>query len=273
MTKTFYLQFQWMPFFIASLALMHYFPYLLFRIVNTDIISLKGNLKGEVDTEAIVKNYFNYKINSISKMRIRICLNIMIKCMYIVVCILGFWLLDSLLNGNYFNYGPNWIKWTKYNNSMSHDITVRNHPKPGMLFVNFVQERMIWSRKFFRYTKTTLLYKSEIAEQKYSFVKITSLEPKLASFASLVFLMEIFLLSQKFTLRKSEYWNKCTKYFSIGINRKSYLFLELKNNVLSILSLFHLFLMIISKIHKIIMICPVLLNFNSQITASYININ
>ena len=133
MHKTFYLQYQWMPFLISSLALLHYFPYLLFRIVNTDIISLKSSLKGEIDTEAIVKNYFNYKINSLLKMRIRLCLNVVIKCAYVCVCFLGFWLLDKLLNENFIPYGPNWIKWTKYNNSMSHDRTARDHPKPGMM--------------------------------------------------------------------------------------------------------------------------------------------
>lgn len=131
MQKTFYLQFQWMPFFISSLALLHYFPYLIFRIVNTDIISLKATLKGEIDTDSIVKNYFNYKINSIHKMRIRIMLNVIIKCMYVGVCCIGFWLCDKLMNQDFFNYGTNWVKWTKYNNSMSHDIKVRAHPKPG----------------------------------------------------------------------------------------------------------------------------------------------
>ncbi|XP_066928522.1 innexin inx3-like [Clytia hemisphaerica] len=131
MHKTFFLQFQWMPFFISSLALLQYFPYLIFRIVNTDIISLKTTLKSEIDTDSIVKNYFNYKINSILKMRIRIILNVFIKMAYVCVTVMGFWLCDMLLNGNFYSYGTNWIKWTKYNNSMSHDIKVRNHPKPG----------------------------------------------------------------------------------------------------------------------------------------------
>jgi len=131
MQKTFYLQFQWMPFFIASLALLQYFPYLIFRIVNTDIVSLKTTLRSEVDTDSIVKNYFNYKINSILKMRIRIILNVFIKAAYVSVTFTGFWLCNMLLNDNFYSYGTNWIKWTKYNNSMSHDIKVRNHPKPG----------------------------------------------------------------------------------------------------------------------------------------------
>ena len=203
MTKTFYLQFQWMPFFIASLALMHYFPYLLFRIVNTDIISLKGSLKGEADTEAIVKNYFNYKINSISKMRIRICLNIVIKCMYIVICILGFWLLDSLLNGNYFNYGPNWIKWTKYNNSMSHDITVRNHPKPGMLFscmkifVDFVLGKNIWSSSSTQ--KQNCWTSQKLLNKNIHFEKSHLWNQNLHHSPVWVLLMKIFLLLQKLT--------------------------------------------------------------------------
>ena len=138
MHKTFFLQFQWMPFFISSLALLQYFPYLIFRIVNTDIISLKTTLKNEIDTDAIVKNYFNYKINSILKMRIRIILNVLIKIAYVCVTVMAFWLCDMLLNGNFYNYGTKWIKWTKYNNTMSHDIKVRNHPKPGKLDSCFV---------------------------------------------------------------------------------------------------------------------------------------
>ena len=135
MHKTFYLQYQWMPFLIASLALLHYFPYLLFRIVNTDIISLKSNLKGDVNADTLVRNYFNYKINSKTKMRIRIFLNILIKCSYITVCCMGFWLIDILHNGNFKNYGPNWIRWTKYNNSISHDFRVMQHPKPGKMYL------------------------------------------------------------------------------------------------------------------------------------------
>ncbi|XP_012554059.2 uncharacterized protein LOC100202445 [Hydra vulgaris] len=131
MQKTFYLQHQWMPFFIASLALMHYFPYLLFRIVNTDIISLKTSLKGEVSADSLVRNYFNYKINSKTKMRIRIFLNLVIKSFYITVCCVGFWLIDLLHNGNFKSYGPSWIRWTKYNNSASHDFQEMKHPKPG----------------------------------------------------------------------------------------------------------------------------------------------
>ena len=66
-------------------------------------------------------------------MRIRIGVNIIIKMLYVGGSSLGFWILDILLNGNYLKYGVNWIKWTRYNNSLSHDIKLRSHPKPGKL--------------------------------------------------------------------------------------------------------------------------------------------
>lgn len=44
MVKRYYLQYQWMPFYIATLSLLFYMPYVLFRIVNTDMISLKASL-------------------------------------------------------------------------------------------------------------------------------------------------------------------------------------------------------------------------------------
>lgn len=41
----FFAQYQWMPFFIGSLSLLFYLPYIMFRIVNTDFISLKNDLE------------------------------------------------------------------------------------------------------------------------------------------------------------------------------------------------------------------------------------
>ena len=60
LTKTFYLQYQWFPFYIATVGFLYYLPYILFRFVNTDLISLKASIKAaDVDIDAIVKNYFN----------------------------------------------------------------------------------------------------------------------------------------------------------------------------------------------------------------------
>ena len=64
MEKTFYLQYQWFPFYVAAMGFLFYLLYILFRYINTDLISLKGTIKAvEVDIESVVKNYFNYQIN------------------------------------------------------------------------------------------------------------------------------------------------------------------------------------------------------------------
>ena len=37
MTRQYYLQYQWMPFYLATLAMLYYLPYMLFRVVNNDL--------------------------------------------------------------------------------------------------------------------------------------------------------------------------------------------------------------------------------------------
>ena len=51
MKKLYYLQYQYMPFFVASMAVLLYMPYVLFRIINTDMVSLRTTLgKGNVSS-------------------------------------------------------------------------------------------------------------------------------------------------------------------------------------------------------------------------------
>lgn len=45
--KYYFLQYQWMPFYIFSMSAMFYLPYMLFRMANTDVISLKLNMKDD----------------------------------------------------------------------------------------------------------------------------------------------------------------------------------------------------------------------------------
>ena len=45
MTKTFYLQYQWMAFFMASLTILYFLPYKMYCKVNQDLILLKSNVK------------------------------------------------------------------------------------------------------------------------------------------------------------------------------------------------------------------------------------
>lgn len=136
MTRVYYLQYQWFPFYIGALGVLYYLPYIMFRIINVDLISLKNVLKSvTVDADHIVRNYFNYKINSMSKLRVRIILNLFVKCLYIMVNLFGFYFTDYLLHGNYRSYGSDYVKWAKSDSSRSHlPIRYRRMPKPGEWF-------------------------------------------------------------------------------------------------------------------------------------------
>ena len=73
------------------------------------------------DSDGIIKNYFNYKINSATKMRTRILLNIVIKMLYVAVNVVAFLLTDSVLVNRYRVYGLEWVKWAKLENNMAYD--------------------------------------------------------------------------------------------------------------------------------------------------------
>ena len=131
--KTFYLQYQWFPFYVAAIGLLFYLPYIAFRYINTDLISLKGTIKAlEVDIESVVKNYFNYQINPPLRMRLRIIANIGVKMCYLSVNIIAFVVTDKLLNGDFRNYGSEWIAWSKGSNERAYDYTQsRQRIRPG----------------------------------------------------------------------------------------------------------------------------------------------
>ena len=133
MTKLYYLQYQWMPFYIGALAVLYYMPYIIFRIVNTDLVSLRGAIKSlNCDAENIVKNYFNYKINTVVRLRLRVWLNMFVKALYITSNIFAFYFTDYLLLGNYMNYGKNYLKWSEMNSTEAHaKSSLRLTPKPG----------------------------------------------------------------------------------------------------------------------------------------------
>ena len=134
MTKLYYLQYQYMPFFMAALALTFYIPYLVFRASNNDLISLRGSMKGDnVDADDIVKNYFNYRVNSKIKMKIRVLMNIIVKILYIIANVVTLMATDFILHGQYIGYGLQYTKWSKLDNTLGndHDLRVRKIPKPG----------------------------------------------------------------------------------------------------------------------------------------------
>lgn len=50
MEKTFFLQYQYMTFLLLAMGVLYYAPYIVFRKVNEDMVSLKGTMKGNLIT-------------------------------------------------------------------------------------------------------------------------------------------------------------------------------------------------------------------------------
>ena len=122
-----------MPFLIAALAVLYYAPYVVFKINNQDLVSLKDSIKKEnPDAGKIVNSYFNNRVNPQKRSYLRIALNILIKIWYFLANIIALFWLDSLLNNDYVSYGTKWVNWSKLNNSIQFDyLGMRDFPKPG----------------------------------------------------------------------------------------------------------------------------------------------
>lgn len=133
LTKTFFLQYQWFPFFIAALTILYYLPYVLHLYGNPDLISLKKKLKsGEADTEVFLRTYFNHKVNPVRQLRTRILFTYVVKLLYIGANVVSFVATDSALLGKFKGYGPKWVRWSKLDNHLAHDyMGMRDFPKPG----------------------------------------------------------------------------------------------------------------------------------------------
>ena len=73
LTQIYFNQYQYMPFYIASLAIFYYLPYILFQMVNSDIIALKKDVSPPTEADIsmekgashVVNTYFRY--DTISK--------------------------------------------------------------------------------------------------------------------------------------------------------------------------------------------------------------
>ena len=125
MTKIYYLHFQWMPVYMGSLSMLYYLPYVAFRIANSDLISLKKELKKSPgDLNPIIRNYFNYSVNTLIQLRLRIWWNIVVKLLYVFLGLSAFHITDHLLLGNYLTFGGDYLEWYGQNNTLRH-IAVR----------------------------------------------------------------------------------------------------------------------------------------------------
>ena len=129
--KTFYLHYQWFPFYVASLGILFYIPYMVFTYVNDDIKSLKDSIV-DSDADEIVKAYFNYEVNVRTRMRLRILGNILVKILYIGSNVSCFLMTDYLFNHDFRTFGQAWSKWSKMENEIQYAYSPhRSSPTPG----------------------------------------------------------------------------------------------------------------------------------------------
>ena len=137
MEKMFYLQYQWFPFYMAALAILYYIPYLMFRIANEDMASLKTAIKPEkADLNEIVRSYFTRSVNSPKRQYMRIVLNVLVKICYLIPSVLSLVFTDNLLNGEYIRFGKKWMKWSELPNNVAHNyVGIRKIIKPGEMLL------------------------------------------------------------------------------------------------------------------------------------------
>ena len=122
-----------MPFLLIGFAIVYYSPYVAFRPINKDLISLRNNLqRGEADHGKIAESYFNPRINAEGSGYLPVVLNIFIKISYIAVNLMALFTLNFSLNNEYLSHGISWVSWSKLNNSLQFDyFGIRENPKPG----------------------------------------------------------------------------------------------------------------------------------------------
>jgi len=138
MSRVYYLQYQYMPFFTAALSFFFYLPYILFKTVNFDVISLKESIKDDDSTpEKIYAGYFDQGVNNKRRMRYKSFMNIIIKIMYLIANVLAFEACDSILHGDFRSYGSKFANWVRLTNfeQHDHDLKVRAVPKPGNILL------------------------------------------------------------------------------------------------------------------------------------------
>jgi len=132
MKKQFYLQYQYMPFLVASFAFLYYLPYLVFKAVNSDMEGLKTSLKGgEPTADTLISSYFNPKVNSSKRMKYRTGMMVVVRLLYLIVNLVVILGLDSLLLGQYVGYGKKFIDAVVEGNLHEHNLKLRDVAKPG----------------------------------------------------------------------------------------------------------------------------------------------
>lgn len=128
MSRVYYLQYQWMPVYLIVLCCFYYSPYILFRMTNTDMASLRKDIKDApaTDTTLIIRNYFNYSINALHVLRVRVWGNLAVKLIYIFNGICAFYITDYVLLGRFAGYGTKYLRWHAQNNTLRHVVTFKS---------------------------------------------------------------------------------------------------------------------------------------------------
>ncbi|XP_057309797.1 innexin inx3-like [Hydractinia symbiolongicarpus] len=115
--KVFYLQYQWFPYYIVLLGVFFYIPYLIYLKVNEDMFSLeKAVSEADPNTDDIMHSYFVDKINTATRQKLKIILNLIVKILYLCANVLTFVFTDGVLNNDFRKYGSQWMKWTSLSN-------------------------------------------------------------------------------------------------------------------------------------------------------------
>jgi len=138
MTKVYYLQYQYMPFFLAALALTYYLPYIVFVKGNEDLVSLKDAMKsGSVDAGEIVDDFFDYEANKKMRAKCRVLMKIAVKVLYLISNAVTLLAIDYVLHGKYVDFGSEWATWNRLDHGLrhSHDLRLRDTAKPGNILL------------------------------------------------------------------------------------------------------------------------------------------
>lgn len=134
MSKLYFLQFQYMPFYTASLAFVFYIPYIIYKLTNFDMSNLRDAMKREGQTpHDLYHGFFVSQINSRTHMRQRFIVNFLVKVLYLMANIVAFLTTDILLHRNFVSYGIDYAFWVNEGNHTKHDpdMGVRKVLKPA----------------------------------------------------------------------------------------------------------------------------------------------
>jgi len=133
LTKKFYLQYQYFPFYMAALGLFFYAPYMVFKTTNPDLKNLKDAIKANQPTEEIMANFFRRKVINKSGLRRRFIENLTVKIMYLAANLIAFIGTNNIVGGNFASYGLDYAAWSTLpqEEAMTHNLKERVMAKPA----------------------------------------------------------------------------------------------------------------------------------------------